>query len=319
MASSSRKAKQPKYDVCLSFAGEDRPYVARVASRLRTKGLRTFYDEYERVSLWGRDLYGHLDDVYRNAARYCVLFISKNYAKKLWTTHERKAAQARAFSENHEYILPARFDSTPLPGLTPTVGYVDLKKLSSTQLADLIVDKVGTPAREYYVPPVPDRLFKRMGLNHRRPKEYALAQAEEFVETLRRMSGAEKNLVADMFIYGCPTDLPENVHVSPDFLRRVSGLPVSQCIRELKRIGSLGYEVKVRKRRHGHRDPTIALSFHMRRVAYDGPDDATGTIDQMIQCLNEEYCSECVRAAVLRGDFSVLATATKRTEKHVSV
>jgi len=194
--------------------------------------------------------------------------------KKLWTTHERKAAQARAFSENCEYILPARFDNTPLPGLTPTVGYVDLKELGSSHFADLIADKVGTPTREYYVPPVPDRLFKRMGLKHRQPKEYALAQAEEFVETLQRMSGTEKNLVVDMFIYGCPTDLPDNVHVSPDFLRRVSGLPISQCIRELKRIESLGYEVKVRKHRHGHRDPTIALSFHLRRVGYDGPDCA---------------------------------------------
>jgi len=91
--------------------------------------MRTFYDEHERASLWGKDLYEHLDDIYRNAARYCVLFISKHYAKRLWTSHERKSTQARAFTENREYILPARFDATPLPGLLPTVGYVDLKNL----------------------------------------------------------------------------------------------------------------------------------------------------------------------------------------------
>jgi hypothetical protein len=316
VARGSGKAESPEYDVCLSFAGEDRGYVARVASRLRAMGLRTFYDEYEQASLWGKDLYEHLNDVYKNAARYCILFISKRYAKKLWTTHERKAAQARAFSENREYILPARFDDTPLPGLMPTVGYVDLRSFSAPQFAKLVFDKVGLPPREYYVPPVPDRLFKRLGLADKQSKEHALDQAEEFVESLRRMSDPEKNLVADMFIYGCPTDLPDNVHVSPDFLRRISGLPTSQSVRELRRIGSLGYELKVRKRRYGRLDPTISLSFYMRRAAYDGPVNATGTIDEMINCLQGEYCAHCVRAAVLRGDFSALATATRKPEGH---
>jgi len=316
LAKSGAKSRNPEYDVCLSFAGEDRPYVAKVASSLRARGLRPFYDEYERISLWGKDLYEHLDDVYRNAARYCVLFISKNYARKLWTGHERKAAQARAFSENREYILPARFDATPLPGLPPTVGYLNLKTLSPKRFADLIVEKVGSPKREYYVPPIPDRLFKRLGLKDRRSRDCALQQAEEFVEALRRMSDTERKLVADIFLHGCPTDLPDNIHISPDFLRRVSGLPVSQCIRELRRIESLGYELRLRKQKHGVDDFAIELSFHPRRVAYEGPDDATGTIDQMTRCLGDAYCGECTRAAFLRGDFSALATATKREEEH---
>ena len=85
-----------EYDVCLSFAGEDRDYVRRVASELKRKGVRVFYDEYEEVDLWGKDLYVHLDDIYKNAARYCVLFVSQHYAKKLWTNHERRSAQERA-------------------------------------------------------------------------------------------------------------------------------------------------------------------------------------------------------------------------------
>ncbi len=316
MAKKPQKQRNLEYDVCLSFAGEDRAYVAKVASVLRAKGLRTFYDEYERVALWGKDLYEHLDDVYRNAARYCVVFISRNYAKKLWTSHERKAAQARAFTENREYILPARFDSTPIPGLTPTVGYVNLKKLTPNQFGQLVLDKVGIPEREYYVPPVPDRLYKRLSVKDRESKGYVLQQAEEFVDTLQRMSETEKNLVADMLAYGCPTDLPNNVHISTDFIRRVSGLPVSQCIRELRKIQSLGYETKVRKRKHGRGDPTIELSFHPRRVSYDGPDNAAGTLEEMMSCLRDDYCDECARAAFLRGDFSALATATKRPEGH---
>lgn len=101
-----------KYDVCLSFAGEDRSYVAKVESHLRSKGIRVFYDEHEKVSLWGKDLYEHLSDVYQNAARYCVLFISKAYAKRLWTNHERRSAQARRFVKTPSTFCPR--DSTRL-------------------------------------------------------------------------------------------------------------------------------------------------------------------------------------------------------------
>lgn len=316
MAQSRENARSTEYDVCLSFAGEDRAYVSRVASDLRRRGLRTFYDEYERVALWGKELYEHLDDVYRNAARYCVLFISKHYAKKLWTTHERKSAQARAFRENREYILPARFDKTPLPGLTPTIGYLDLSKVGPKQLAELIVDKVGLPRREYYVPPVPDRLFERLGAKDRHSQDYVLQQAEEFVETLQRMSKAERRILAYVFIHGCPTDLPDNIHISSDLLRRISGLPLSKSIRELTRLRSLGFQVKLRKRKHDRDDPTIEMSFHVRKIAYDGPDDATATIDEMIHCLGDDYCSDCMLEAVVKGDFSALATVTKRPERH---
>jgi hypothetical protein len=117
-----RSTQDFQYDVCLSFAGENRSYVHDVAVHLRALGVRVFFDEYEEVGLWGKDLYEHLDDVYKNSARYCVMFISQYYSTKLWTTHERRSAQERAFKENAEYILPARFDSTPVPGLRDTVG-----------------------------------------------------------------------------------------------------------------------------------------------------------------------------------------------------
>jgi hypothetical protein len=47
--------------VCLSFAGEDRNYVSEVAEELTKKEVRVFYDKYEEVDLWGKELYEHLD------------------------------------------------------------------------------------------------------------------------------------------------------------------------------------------------------------------------------------------------------------------
>jgi hypothetical protein len=40
----------------------------RVADSLRARGVRVFYDDYERVELRGKDLYVHLDDIFKTPA-----------------------------------------------------------------------------------------------------------------------------------------------------------------------------------------------------------------------------------------------------------
>jgi len=136
-----------KYHVALSFAGEDRKYVDKVANRLQTDGVKVFYDKFEDTKLWGKDLYTYFSDVYQNQAFFTVMFISEAYKEKLWTNHERKSAQARAFSENKEYILPAFFDTTvEVPGVLKTTGYVDLSRLTPDQFADKIVEKLQDSA-----------------------------------------------------------------------------------------------------------------------------------------------------------------------------
>jgi hypothetical protein len=132
----------PRYDVALSFAGEDRVHARKLAELLRDNGLSVFYDEYEQATLWGRNLYSHLSDVYQNKARYCLMFISSNYARKLWTKRERESAQARAFRESREYILPLRLDDTALPGIEDTVGYIDLRNTSYEDVLRLLMKKL---------------------------------------------------------------------------------------------------------------------------------------------------------------------------------
>jgi hypothetical protein len=131
-----------QYDVALSFAGEDRQYVRSVADGLQKAGVRVFYDDYEKANLWGKDLYAHLSSVYRERSRYTIMFVSEHYARKLWTNHERKSAQEKAFTESREYILPVLFDDTEIPGILSTVGYVDARSTSPEDLIILILDKL---------------------------------------------------------------------------------------------------------------------------------------------------------------------------------
>jgi hypothetical protein len=130
------------FQVALSFAGEDRVYVRSVAAALQARAIRVFFDEEEETALWGRDLVEELARIYGEASIVVILFISSAYAEKAYPRHERRSALARAIEERREYVLPARFDDTEIPGLLPTVQYVDLRHKTPEQLAMMIADKL---------------------------------------------------------------------------------------------------------------------------------------------------------------------------------
>jgi hypothetical protein len=139
--------RDQKFDVCLSFAGEQRSYVELVAQGLKDRKYRVFYDDDQQADLWGKDLAEYFDWVYRKGSRVCVMFISKEYAEKPWARHERRSALARALEED-EYVLPARFDETELDGLRPTIGYVDLRRFAPESVVDLVAKKLGPPMKK---------------------------------------------------------------------------------------------------------------------------------------------------------------------------
>ena len=57
-----------KYDVALSFAGEDRLHAKELARLLKSGGYRVFYDEYEKPHLQGKNLYDELSSVYQKSS-----------------------------------------------------------------------------------------------------------------------------------------------------------------------------------------------------------------------------------------------------------
>ena len=139
---------QKKYHVTLSFAGEDRQHAEELANLLKSGGYSVFYDKYEPAELWGKDLYAHFSSVYKDQAEYCIMFLSQYYAQKLWTNHERKNAQARAFEENREYILPVRLDDTEIPGIPKTIGFLDARLMTIEQIYEILVKKLSDPTSQ---------------------------------------------------------------------------------------------------------------------------------------------------------------------------
>src|SRR5260221_859064 len=317
MSTKSREAQE--FDVCLSFAGENRVYVRKVADRLRNMGVRVFFDEYEEVGLWGKDLYEHLDDVYRNSARYCVIFASRHYARKVWANHERRSAQERALKENREYILPARFDNTAIPGLRDTVGYINLQKHTPASFAETIRQKTFGGFRNHYLPPVPDRLFKALGATSVKKMDEISSVAESFFIVLKRMSGEERALLFHFFRNGCPAELPRNVHINIDLLRRVSGFPQNKILRLLGGVRSLGFSAATREDhedRAGELGSSKMLVLEWQDLSLSAPEHTIGIASAMVLGSVDGYCDEHGQMAWLRLDFSQLASPTRVVDVH---
>lgn len=134
------EAVADRYDVALSFAGEQREFVESVAIQLKEAGLRVFYDGLQ--PLWGKDLSIEFERVYRRASRYIVIFISREYVEKAWPNLERQHALSGRIERMDDSVLPARFHPVELPGLPGTVGYVDIGDRTPGELAKMILDRL---------------------------------------------------------------------------------------------------------------------------------------------------------------------------------
>lgn len=302
-----------EYDVVLSFAGEDRNYVERTASFLRKAGVKVFYDVYEDVNLWGKDLYQHLDDVYQNKAKYAVIFISESYGKKLWTNHELKSAQARAFTENQEYILPARFDDTKIPGIRNTTAYINLKDLTPSKFAKKIIKKLGDIEPQNFLPDNID--FVRQVV-----KEIYADVDDDIIDVhvlyvfdrLKKLTDKERDLISVIAIHSCRHDITKDFHQDIALLERFTNYTREEIIQILKGISSLGFEYKITKEIHGTKEDGNEQeieSLHLKIISLQ-PELEFGnlTIFMTLMCMGaiDGKCESCSVKTLKRLDFSDL-------------
>jgi hypothetical protein len=131
-----------EYDVALSFAREDQSIAEELRRLLTSKNITVFCDEYIPEANWGDDVVDHLVNLYARKARYCILLISEHYPLKQWTALERRQAQERALRDADQYILPLQLDEHPVPGITGTAGYGDLRQGTIEGVADWIDTKL---------------------------------------------------------------------------------------------------------------------------------------------------------------------------------
>lgn len=106
---------EQRYDVALTFAGEDRSYAEHLRDELEDQGHAVFYDMAEQHLILGQDVEAYLGPIYASGSRYVVAVLGEMYGRKRWTLFE--ADQYKDRLERGEVIpiwakamAPAPFD-----------------------------------------------------------------------------------------------------------------------------------------------------------------------------------------------------------------
>lgn len=152
-----------KFDVAISFAGEDRKWARQIKCELERYDLRVFFDEDQ--NLVGEELTEYLGRIYSQETRSVLMLISSHYASKPWTRHERRHALSTAIQqESSPYIFPIRLDSTVIPGLPDSVAYLKMPPETASSVAKAIAAKFSTKPHVRPLPQ-PRRINRRIVLN----------------------------------------------------------------------------------------------------------------------------------------------------------
>ncbi|TMQ19178.1 MAG: toll/interleukin-1 receptor domain-containing protein [Deltaproteobacteria bacterium] len=86
-------AERTRYDVAISYAGEDRQLGRALYEGLHGRGIKVFFAEAETDWLWGQDLYQVLPNLYAQEAGTVLVLCTTHYCAKHWTRVEYDAVR----------------------------------------------------------------------------------------------------------------------------------------------------------------------------------------------------------------------------------
>jgi hypothetical protein len=133
------------YDIAVSFAGEQRAYVAAVVAAVKDCGLSVFYDKDKGNEWWGKSFIRAQRTVYGTQTRVFVPFISKDYLTKPIPMDEFSAAMMTAVKQGDGYVLPVLMGDVQVPPdlLHPHIHYLRSDDFSPEELAEQLAQRVG--------------------------------------------------------------------------------------------------------------------------------------------------------------------------------
>src|SRR6185436_14948287 len=129
-----------RFRIALSFPGEHRPFVERVAERLAAAvgRERVLYDDYYEAEFARPDLDTYLQRLYHDESELIAVFLCSEYEAKEWCGLEWRAVRD-LIKRRASAIMPLRFDDTAIPGLFSIDGYASIDGRSPEDIAALIL------------------------------------------------------------------------------------------------------------------------------------------------------------------------------------
>jgi small GTP-binding protein len=123
------------YDVFLSHSAKDKPVVHELAERLRSSGLKVWYDEWEIKP--GHDIPAEIEKGLEQS-QTMVLCMSKSGFASEWVNFERQTALFRDPTNSNRRFIPVRLDGSALPSVLQRFNYIDWRHKSDREFERLI-------------------------------------------------------------------------------------------------------------------------------------------------------------------------------------
>jgi TIR domain len=224
-----------EFDIVVSFAGEDREFVAEAVDQLEAASVRVLCDSNFSLDVRNEGLRKYLDEAYLRKSRYTVIFISRFYAARMWRQRERRDALIAASGRSGNRVLPIRLDDTTLSGLHPAIGYLDARKVGLAGIVEVILAalenmRAGWAGAIAYVPRTE---VGRQQLLLERPTGWEFLY---FAAQLLRGRAALEGKYRDFLMgYAPPTDEVICIQDAPDYISRAVRY-VMQRTRNLNRV-----------------------------------------------------------------------------------
>lgn len=119
----------------ISYSHEDRSFVEQLATDLKTKGLRVWYDQWELKV--GNSLIEKISFGIKSQD-FLIIVLSKSSVKSEWVRKELNAALIKELQEKRVVILPVVIEDCDIPPLLSDKVYADFRKGYSSGLNKLL-------------------------------------------------------------------------------------------------------------------------------------------------------------------------------------
>lgn len=153
-----------RFRIALSFAGEKRDYVERVAAVLaeRFSEDAILYDKYHEAEFSRPRLDSYLSKLYHEQSDLVVVVLCPDYQNKEWCRLEWDAISDLIRKRLENKVMFVRFGYATAEGLFSGAGFVDLDDKPPEQAAKLILERLalneGRP-KDHYTKPSPTKDF----------------------------------------------------------------------------------------------------------------------------------------------------------------
>lgn len=136
-----------RFHVALSYPGEHRDYVEKVAHALSNTLThdKVFYDRNYEAELSRPNLDTYLLQIYHEQSDLVVVFLSREYDKKDWCRLEFRAIRDLIKRRRDDEIMFVRVAEGDVAGVLGIDGFVDARNRPASEVASLICKRLRKP------------------------------------------------------------------------------------------------------------------------------------------------------------------------------